>query len=371
MQVSIGIYALIFIFFLLIIPGFLARRAYYNGEFSKEINWSRNTFSNFLSSLLVGIITVSVFVLIYNLISTSKISFDGILNLLDTYFIGDQYPRVISIKKRFDGFTEVFGSKYLPFIGFSYFFSLIIGFLFNRIVMTFDLDIKFKLLRFSNNWHYLTSGRILRLEKVDLPSEYKKYKVKNTFFDILVAENGDKTTLYSGLHADYEVSSVDVNKLEKIHLLQAARYKKNEEGMIERKEIPGNLFTIMGDRILNINTTYICYSETEFLKMRFKPYKIIFFSFQILRILTFFFMSGIFIFSLKIFSNEWFNYLLIKNWFYKLVVLLSINILLGLAIPFKLDNENFILKFIGWPSFLTSFFGFLLILLILLVFFSK
>lgn len=64
MEISIGIYALIFIFFFLITPGFLARRFYYHGEFSKQINLNNNSFMNVIYSLFVGIILSLLFIYI-------------------------------------------------------------------------------------------------------------------------------------------------------------------------------------------------------------------------------------------------------------------------------------------------------------------
>lgn len=215
MEVSIGIYALIFIFFFLIIPGFIARRFYCNGEFSKQVSWNNNTFSNILSSLLAGVILSLIFIFLFNLISSTSINVDSVLAKFDSYFISIETAKNKSAL--FEGFSNNFYKYYLPFLFGIYFFAAMVGFFLSRVVQIFGLDTKIKFLRFNNNWHYLFTGKILKFKKVDHDHNLR-LKVKYTYLDILVQDKGENSTLYSGLFADYDLSSDNVNKLDKIYL---------------------------------------------------------------------------------------------------------------------------------------------------------
>lgn len=72
--------------------------------------------------------------------------------------------------------------------------------------------------------------------------------------DILIETNkGDK--LYSGVVSDY---FIDMSfKLQTIILSNAKRYKKDVNGNLEIKSIPGHNFILNSERVLNINLTYV------------------------------------------------------------------------------------------------------------------
>lgn len=347
MEVSIGIYAIIFIFFFLITPGFLARRFFYHGEFSKQINLNSNSFMNVIYSLFVGIMLSLVFIYISNCFINNTINIDTILNDFDSNFISTN-PELNNLG-RFNGLTNNMKSYYLPFIGAIYVFSSMVGYFSSKIILFFNWDTRWKFLRFNNNWHYQFSGRILKFKKNLSIGFNHKLKVKYTYLDILVSEKGDIATLYSGLFADYDINPQDTTKLEKIHLYKASRYKKVDD-TVEIKNIPGNLFTIMGNNILNINCTYICYDEDETKFRKFIIQKNI--VFPLLVFSTLFFLSILisFIFSINIINAEWYNVILSQSFIFKLILIFTINIVSGLITPFHIKSSEKRVVFIGFQA---------------------
>lgn len=366
MEISIGIYALIFIFFFLIIPGFLARRFYYQGEFSKQINLNNNSFMNVIYSLFVGIILSLLFVFIFNCFVINEIDIDTVLSDFDRNFITSS-PVATDGDARFAGLSKNMKSYYLPFIGAIYAFSALAGYIASTIILFFNLDTRSKFLRFNNNWHYQFSGRILRFKKNSSDVFNHKLKVKYTYLDILVAEKGDETTLYSGLFGDYDLNPYDTTILEKIHLYKATRYKKDNGTMLVRK-IPGNLFTIMGKNILNINCTYICFDEDEINYKKFLRRKNILVPILIVSTLFFFTILISFIFSLNIFQTRWYAALLDNSFMFKVIFIFLLNVLLGLVTPFRILNDKQKVLFIGKRAYFSKIILSLILILILLIY---
>lgn len=348
MEISIGIYALIFIFFFLITPGFLARRFYYHGEFSKQINLNNNSFMNVIYSLFVGIILSLLFIYIFNCFIKNAINIDTILSDFDRNFISSN--PVNNEKERFNGLSNNMKSYYLPFIGAIYVFSAMVGYFSSKIILFFNWDTRWKFLRFNNNWHYQFTGRILKFKKNISVGFNHKLKVKYTYLDILVAEKGDDTTLYSGLYGDYDLNPQDTTKLEKIHLYKATRYKK-VNGTVITKNIPGNLFTIMGKNILNINCTYICFDEDETNYKKFINKKNILFPLLIISTLFFLTILVSFIFSLNIFNKDWYRVLLDQSFIFKTIFIFTLNIVLGLFTPFQIKSQEKRVVFIGYKAY--------------------
>lgn len=368
MEVSIGIYAIIFIFFFLITPGFLARRFFYHGEFSKQINLNSNSFMNVIYSLFVGIMLSLVFIYISNCFINNTINIDTILNDFDSNFISTN-PALNNLG-RFNGLTNNMKSYYLPFIGAIYVFSSMVGYFSSKIILFFNWDTRWKFLRFNNNWHYQFSGRILKFKKNLSIGFNHKLKVKYTYLDILVSEKGDIATLYSGLFADYDINPQDTTKLEKIHLYKASRYKKVDD-TVEIKNIPGNLFTIMGNNILNINCTYICYDEDETKFRKFIIQKNI--VFPLLVFSTLFFLSILvsFIFSINIINTEWYKLLLSQSFIFKTIFILTINIVIGLVTPFQIKSSEKKVVFIGFkPYFYKIILSIIMIILLCMMYFG-
>ncbi|SCY73760.1 hypothetical protein SAMN02927916_3108 [Flavobacterium anhuiense] len=351
MEVSIGFSTLIFILFFIVFPGFIARRFYFNGEFSKQITSSISSILNLIYSFFIGIILSLGFILIINFFRKKNVDIDQIIEKFYSNFVIE--PSDLSSTNKFKGFSSTVYNGFLPYIGGVYIFAAVIGLFASKMILFFGVDTKWKFFRYGNNWHYLFSGKILKF-KHHFSSDFNhKLKVKYTYLDILVSEKGEETTLYSGFFADYDICANDISKLERVYLLKATRYKKTEEGVITRN-IPGNLFTIMGDRILNINCTYVCFSEDESKYKSFINRRNILISAQILTTISFIAIAICILFSLRLTDNIYFNKILTFSFFEKIIILFLLNIFIGLLTPFKIDSQNHKINFNGFENYLTK-----------------
>lgn len=356
MEISVGIYAVVFIFFFLVIPGFIFRRFYYHGEFSKQLNLSTNSITSLVSALFIGIALTLGFVALHNIFSSNPINLDKALNTFDQNFVNQTdsvSPELKSINK-FEGFSKAIYTKYLMYLGAFYAFSALIGFFLSKMILFLGLDTSIKFLRFRNEWHYLFSGKILKFRTLKNSNSEQNLKVKYTYVDVLVSEKDDDTTLYSGLFADYEINANDHCKLEKIHLLKAVRYKKDDKGKFVERIIPGNVFTILGDKILNINSTYICFNEEETKNKKFKVKRGFLFFGQIISTIVFLSFLISFTFSVNFFDFNWFESVLKQHYLVKAGIVLTLNIALGLITPFTLDVKNKRTPFIGWSAMIAK-----------------
>ena len=180
-----------------------------------------------------------------------------------------------------------------------------------------------------------------------------RLKVIYSYVDVLIAETDGTTQLYSGFVADYELNHLDISKLEKLHLIKAQRWKLKKDGTRKRKNIPGNLLTIMGDRIINLNSTYICEREEDRDHRVFKRKRLLLLITQIISACIFLFILFSFIFSFNVFGSEWYSNILKKSWWEKWLILYTINIGIGFITPVKIESDadgNDRIKFIGWFS---------------------
>lgn len=340
MEVSLGIYAIICILFYVIVPGYIFRRFYCNGEFSKQVSLSSNTTSSIFSSLIIGVFLQLFVILIYNLCSFSPIDLESILIAFDTHFISNNaVPNNESSK--FNGFSSNLFNYYLPYLGMIYILAGTFGFFISKLIYIAKIDATTKIFRFKNEWHYLLSGRILYFTKIKSNRrQTDNLKVLYVLVDVLVGEVGGQTQLYSGLVADYELNHTDICKLEKLHLLRAQRWSPDENGIRVKKNIPGNLFTIMGDQIININSTFICEQQEDKQRRRFRNKRIILLTAQILSAVIFIFISFSFFFNFNFFRSEWYSQILLKSFLEKFLIVYTINMIFGLLTPFIIENKG-------------------------------
>ncbi len=354
MEVSLGIYALICILFYIVIPGYIFRRFYFNGEFSKQLSFTSNSTTNLFSSIFIGVLIQLAVVLVYNLCASTPIDLEGILNAFDSNFISstpaNNTENIDQISK-FDGISDELFKAYLPYLGLIYMISGTVGFFLSKLIYITKIDATTKLFRFKNEWHYLLSGRILFFSKMKSASgNPNKLKVIYSYVDVLIADTDGTTQLYSGFVADYELNHLDISKLEKLHLIKTERWKLNEDGTRSRKNIPGNLLTIKGERIINLNSTYVCEREEDRVHRVFKRKRLLLLITQIISACIFLFVLFSFIFSFNIFGSEWYDSILKKSWWEKLLILYTINIGVGFITPFTIeadDDGNDRIEFIG------------------------
>ncbi|MEN2487987.1 hypothetical protein AAYQ05_09335 [Flavobacterium sp. B11] len=289
--------------------------------------------------------------MIINFFREKNLDIDQIISKFYSNFVIE--PSESSTFNKFKGLSNTVYKGFLPYVGGVYIFSAVIGLFTSKIILFLGIDTKWKFFRYGNNWHYLFSGKILKFKNHFSSDFNHKLKVKYTYLDILVSEKGEETTLYSGFFADYDICANDISKLERVYLLKATRYKKTDQGVITRN-IPGNLFTIMGDRILNINCTYVCFSEDESKYKNFITKRNLLIPAQILTTVSFIAVAICIIFSLKVTDNSYFNAILTFSFFDKIIILFLLNIFIGLLTPFKIESQNHKISFIGAENYITK-----------------
>lgn len=361
MEISLGIYAIICLLFYIVIPGYIFRRFYFNGEFSKQLSLSSNTnASTLFSSILIGVSLQLFAVIIYNLFSSSPIDIESKLTTFDANFISGN--KVSDVSSKFSGLSNDLYKYYLPYLGTIYISAGVLGYFISKLIYIAKIDAKFKLFRFKNEWHYLLSGRILSFRKIKSNQEQEQtenLKVLYVIVDVLVREIDGETKLYSGLVADYELNHFDIGKLERLHLLRAQRWSKDENGLRVRKNIPGNLFTIMGEQIININSTFICEKQEEKEQRRFQAKRVVLLSAQVFSAILFIFILSSFIFKLNFLQSDWYFHILSKPLWEKLLIAYMVNLTLGLFTPFYIDkkeenekkSKRDKIEFFGWKAY--------------------
>ena len=161
-------------------------------------------------------------------------------------------------KTLFEGNSEEYASvflKYLYYCTYVIAVSFCAGHISRKIVRIFKLDRKFRLFRFSNDWHYLLSGEFLDFPEVPDSPEEVSFKLVN-----VLTEVGGKQMIYIGELIHFTLS--DEGGLENI-VLKDAKRRLLEDDLLENRyyEIPGRYITIPYKTIININIRYFYLEE--------------------------------------------------------------------------------------------------------------
>ena len=129
------------------------------------------------------------------------------------------------------------------------------------IVRDLKIDRRIKLFRFQNYWHYLLTGEVLEFPRVHMSSTGTP---DLTFVDALVHTH-EGSIIYKGILEEYSLTKTG-SGLETITLSNVKRrYLKSDSAsrlLFFRKkqnpyyEIPGELFVIRYNMIINLNVTY-------------------------------------------------------------------------------------------------------------------
>lgn len=140
---------------------------------------------------------------------------------------------------------------YLYYSTFVLSISFFAGHASRKIVRTLKLDRKYKLFRFSNEWHYLLSGEFLDFPEVpDHPEEEVVFKLVNA-----LTATGGQQVIYIGELIHFTLS--DEGGLDNIVLKDAKRRLLQDDQRENRYyEIPGRYITIPYKTIININIRY-------------------------------------------------------------------------------------------------------------------
>lgn len=224
--------------FLFILPGITFKRAYLSSSFSRKIR-----FSNVLDE---------VFWALFPSIIMHFVAF-GILNVLEGAFAFSVDLRgLLQDALLQDDKTAYAGIfvQYLYYCAFVLSISFFAGHLSRKIVRLFKLDRKYKLFRFSNDWHYLLSGEFLDFPEVPDTPEEVSFKLVN-----VLTSAGSQQVIYVGELIHFTLS--DEGGLDNIVLKDAKRRLLQNDMEEDRYyEIPGRYITIPYKTIVNINIRY-------------------------------------------------------------------------------------------------------------------
>lgn len=201
----------ILLFILIVIPGFLFKRFYFYGEFSKQFSTKDSVYKSTFYSFIPGIlIQVSCFA-IYTTLWPSD--FNNIDVLYTVKFLlaktNQTSPNKATefINNGFSGFWKYELSVFAT--------AILLGAILSRLVRLFKFDLRYKFLRFRNHWFYVFSGEINSLRKFrlakkklgDIESLTNFFSYYPPHVDILV-NNHSGQALYSGYVIDYVVLGV-------------------------------------------------------------------------------------------------------------------------------------------------------------------
>ncbi len=362
MNITVGIYSLSLIFIYIVIPGFFARRFYYHGEFSKQINLNKNPAIHFVSSAFVGLVVFVITIIIKNNLTSQSINF---YNLFETFYknfllsseeIIDKNNLIIG--PNISSSNDVFYLR-LSEIVILNIVAITLGYFFSKIIIFTKLDIRTRILRFNNDWYYIFNGKSLNFNKKFEKDISLKLGIKHTYLDVLTNNKEQTTTLlYSGLLKDYELCTNDNSKIEKLYLQNTVKYDSN----VNPISIPGNLFLINGDSILNINCRYEYYDDIEHTVIKkekidkihsFFYYPLFFL--QITSFIIFISISLILLFKIELKDNflitQIINKIIDKPIWYRLLILFLINQIIGYFICYEFEE----IKKINFKGFQTIF----------------
>lgn len=229
--------------FLFILPGITFKRAYLSSVFSRKLKFS-------------GLLD-EVFWAVFPSIVMHFISY-SILLVAKSFLYFDFDITVVLSKTLFDGNSEQYASVFLTYLYYCTFViavSFFAGHLSRKIVRILKLDRKFRLFRFSNDWHYLLSGEFLDFPEVPDNPEEVSFKLVNALTNV-----GGKQMIYIGELIHFTLS--DEGGLENI-VLKDAKRRLLEDDLLENRyyEIPGRYITIPYKTIININIRYFYLEE--------------------------------------------------------------------------------------------------------------
>lgn len=244
MDINVTI-ATIFLILILIIPGVIFKRFYFQGAFSKQF-WAGPVGDRFYTSIFWGIIIQ--YITYFSFSKATGVDYNKFREYLQAPFIqlnNDELPTL----------SDPLLMYPLYYFLLSLFFAAVGGYGFFHIVRGTKLDIKSPIFRFSNKWNYYFSGEILYSNEFKSSNSPKK-RITSTTVDVLVNYGEGKNTLFSGTFSQYDLHSN--GDLETLYLTEIGRYKYIE-GEVKPilRPIPGDCFVIPYKNVLNMNIQYL------------------------------------------------------------------------------------------------------------------
>ncbi|MBA4054378.1 MAG: hypothetical protein C0490_06690 [Marivirga sp.] len=229
--------------FLFILPGITFKRAYLSSAFSRKLKFS-------------GLLD-EVFWALFPSIIMHFVSYGLILALEQIFQFRFELVTVL-IKPLFQESNEAYSDNFLLYLYYCTFVmtvSFFAGHISRKIIRVLKFDRKFKLFRFTNDWHYLLSGEFLDFPEVPDHPEEVSFKLVNVLTVV-----GKEEMIYIGELIHFTLS--DEGGLENI-VLKDAKRRLLKDDLVESRyyDIPGRYITIPFKTIININIRYFYLEE--------------------------------------------------------------------------------------------------------------
>lgn len=247
---SLAVLTLTIIFILA--PGLAFRAAYFSGSFS--LRYVKTSFTDVLiASIIPGIL---IHVALFSIAVKPYYNIDARIIGVLISGVTDGAEIKSAFSKLYYNAKEVF--LYLSSAALS---GVLLGFVSRTVIRGLRLDRKFVLLRYENEWHYLFTGEIL-----DFPGQAGRPEdVDFVYIDALV-DCHEGSMLYSGILAEHFLGKD--GSLDKIYLSDTRRRSLKENGKegTEYYSMPGDLFVIPYNKIINMHITYYALELEDKLK---------------------------------------------------------------------------------------------------------
>jgi hypothetical protein len=327
---------LVLLFLNLFLPGILFLRFYFRGEFSKEFTTKAPIARVVFYSLFPGFVIQLLGLFLYDLFNTNFTIIQALQIFSD---LTSSKIKYLDSTRHFLSFGL---SKYSFYTLITNLFAIFLALALRWIVIRLEFDLKFKILRFKNYWYYVFSGEILRIPKFKLISnKLKTYSINNrkavhlTFLDILVKSesNIDK---YRGFIVDYELKNDKIQELDKIYLMKAEKYVIEDNNEKKWVKIPGDIFILPYQEVLNLNITYYSKEEINSKKKEIRESLISLLSLLFLIVFLFFTFKILF-YDFKIFS---FKIKVIEKFGLWTKILFFLTSWSLITIPYDLENKK-------------------------------
>jgi hypothetical protein len=270
--------------------------------------------------------------------------------------IASTINEIFSFKGNYSSFTQDFiDLKIYLFLVHAFnvmLLSIVLGSLSYWIIRGFKLDIRFKILRFKNQWYYVFSGEINSFKKfknvrssfikeIEKDNRYKYYPPQVE----VVMQNGSEEQKYVGFLVDYDLSYENINDLDKLYLRRAAKVTKANDKKEEKNFFSGDVFVLKADNIVSLNLTFIPSPQGINSEKKYKQQKktTLYWVYNIGRAIN------IIIFLLIIFMNidivkkvipEWLEFLANYSWYQRLSISIPINLIFSLLLPIAVLEKD-------------------------------
>lgn len=256
-------------------PGVLFRRAFFSGKFKNHFD-AGNPFERLLWNILFSVLSITSFsaiIILFNIYSPFKFEFElKTEQILDTFICiyENKFPTAFSSVEYISNSVKLLFSLYS--------YSILIGYFLNKFIFYLSLEKRFSILKFQNNWDYLTNSNKqnnsshsigdLYYTKVDVKASNQEL-FTGKLHDILYDKEGRIEAIT--IQEAYKFYKCKINKhKDKIDDIKRIAteddpyiiiHSETNSDFVYRKRIKGNLFTIFNNDIENISITYIKISD--------------------------------------------------------------------------------------------------------------